>query len=330
MDAFEALLSTIPVCLPMVSRRFRLGELELEAHWTKDCELGRLIHRGHESCGAGDPHWRAAFVTCTVESVPSNIMNQRRKCYRGQRLLAGQYLGHNMGKPAIVCTSGQCEHIYVGENLDRLFWNLFLKFVLTIHHVPRGVLHLKAAAVRSGAQAILLVGRSGSGKSTLAIEMAKQGAELVSNTHCLVADRMVQGIVTAVRLRGEDGREEIVAPEQLGGVRWGFGWTELGAIVFTERVHGEGVDLRRVPRWEALTFANHFSAAVGNYDLKEDVADYCGSARETARFLRTERLLVERLVTLVPTFALKVGSSQQESARAVEAMKQAGIMAVGD
>src|SRR5260370_32437435 len=174
-----------------------------------------------------------------------------------------------------------------------LFWSFFLKYALTAHHLSVGVLHVKAAAVALGGRALLLIGRSHSGKTELALALARAGA-LLANTHCLVDDRLVEGVATAIRVR-DGGGERFLTPSELVDISWEPRPTPIGALAFLDPMRPAGwVD--ELSHAAALATAHEFAAAVNNWDLKEDLADMAGSLPAAAALFARERTLLESLV----------------------------------
>jgi hypothetical protein len=135
--------------------------------------------------------------------------------FRGQRFRGGFYLTHHFGPPATLISRGN-HHYVIGGDFDRIVWGWYVKFVLSIHSLRAGSLHLKAGCIGHDGEATLLVGRGGGGKTVLLTQMCGDGAEFISNTHVVVdGDGLVHGVPTALRVRDAPCFRELIRSGQL-------------------------------------------------------------------------------------------------------------------
>ncbi len=289
------------------ARIFRLGRLRLRVESNVLPLLSTYLHPRHAVMDeAAD--WRAAFVLARPEALSEALKGARARGYRSERLYAGHYLGHHWGPPVLELRSGARERAYIGEQVERVFWCFFLKYVLTAHHLPAGVLHLKAAAVEVGARGWLLLGRGGAGKTHAALALCRRGARLVSNTHCLLDGLRVYGLSTAVRLRAQDG--ERLVPAEKVPVRWADATVVRGLVFLDGRARAAAFQPLAAP--EAFAFALEFAAAVNNYDLKEDLADDAGDVAASAALFRREAELLRALVERVPCLTARLDLNRDD------------------
>jgi hypothetical protein len=231
--------------------------------------------------------------------------------YRADRLRKGYYLAHHFGPPAYLITRGHRYYLF-GRRLERIVWPYFVKHLLTIFGVDRGMVHLKAAAfVRSGA-ATLLVGRGGGGKTVFLSQACLAGASFVSNTHVLVSGRTVYGVPSALRVRpaacfdelissGRAGRhlddgEYRLDPTEVFGSVWP-GPATVRTICIVDYQPDRHRRLEEVSEADCLNFLSHFALAVPTYGLKDDVLAHLDG--DLDRYLAACRYMNAELEQLV-------------------------------
>jgi hypothetical protein len=291
---------------PLDRGSYQLGRLCLQIESNDLDQICSYLHPCHRVEGA-PIHWLATFIK-VPDGALEEIVEHRVRCYRSERLLAGHYLGHHIGKPAVLVKHSAKETMVVSADPGRIFWTFFLKFALTVHHLEQGMLHLKAAAVARAGRATLFVGRGGAGKSTIVRALCRRGAALVSNTHCLVGAGMVQGLATAVRARAGSSERFVSATDFVGS--WNVESHPIGSIVFLSG-KAPTFSVIRMPPLSAAVLAQQFAAAIGNYDLKEDVADYCGTLHRTAELLQRELALVRDHLERLPAALIELDADDE-------------------
>jgi hypothetical protein len=123
--------------------------------------------------------------------------------FRGQRFRSGFYLTHHFGAPATLITLGN-RHYIIGRDLGRIIWGWYTKYILTVHSLSVGSLHLKAGCFALDGAGTLLIGRGSGGKTVLLTQLCQEGATFVSNTHAIVDSQQVaNGVPTTLRVRDD-------------------------------------------------------------------------------------------------------------------------------
>ena len=105
--------------------------------------------------------------------------------FRGDRFRSGFYLTHHI-RPSATLISRGSRHYIIGRRLDRIIWSWYTKYILTIHSLRQGWLHVKAAAFALDGKGVLVIGRGSGGKTVLVTQMCTDGATFVSNTHVII------------------------------------------------------------------------------------------------------------------------------------------------
>ncbi|MFF2154596.1 hypothetical protein ACFVVQ_04715 [Paenibacillus chitinolyticus] len=217
--------------------------------------------------------------------------------YRSQMAQKGIYLGHHIGEPAQIASRGKEVSLRFRpdafEVYQKLFWSYAVKLILTVSALNAQALHLKASTLFWKGKAILLIGRGGSGKTTLARFLESIGFEFRGNTHALVKEGHVWAINTWRRLReGNTQQYEMFSIP-------GFYDAPLeGVFVVDHNTKGE-FTARVLDNTASSAFLTYFSAAAGNYDLKEDLTDLhhsLPSFEERIQYLKEEYSLIQQFV----------------------------------
>lgn len=205
--------------------------------------------------------------------------------YRGDRLRKGYYLAHHFGPPAYLITRGRRYYLF-GRQLERVVWPYFVKHLLTIFGVDRGMVHLKAAGFVRCGDATLLVGRGGGGKTVFLSQACLTGASFLANTHVLVNDRTVYGVPSMLRIRPGPCFDDLIssgrAGRHLDHGEYRLDPTEVFASDWTGRATVRNIcivdyqprrraRLEEVSEADCLTFLSHFALAIPTYGLKDDV-----------------------------------------------------------
>ena len=120
------------------------------------------------------------------------------------------------------------------------------------------------------------MGRGRSVKTEFVKTLCEHGAKMMGNTHALIKDGMAFGIKSNVRVR-TDGKEKYCL---FGGdlnIPHYSGWLPLGGLFWIQyRVDGNNI-ISRLDINEAFHNLRWFTEAIGNWEMKEDIADYFGS-----------------------------------------------------
>lgn len=196
--------------------------------------------------------------------------------YREKIMAKGLYLGHHFGEAAkyrmlddhnfAICHSDPCEIIrcYIS------------KYVLNIFALKQHILYLKGGAVEYKGRAFLILGRGGSGKTEMINTLCRNTARFISNTHLLIDSFKVKGINSIIRVR-KDGKDEFVSVAELHGENTCFDYTPICGIFWIKYKEGENGYIRELQPEELFYNMQFFSEATINWEMKEDIADYCKS-----------------------------------------------------
>ena len=200
------------------------------------------------------------------------------KTYRAVQMKKGLYLGHNMGNPCDLHIDRNNIFLYMKDsaNYEKVFWGFAIKYIFTMAALEKNVLHIKGLLLKDHREKLyLLLGKGQSGKTTLGIELEKKGYKVVSNTHCFVKGEYVWGINSWIRLRSGVSQKYLI-PSDTDEVLDGkiekcyvVDWNNQGEFKIDTSIS----DL------EKYLYIRNFVAAIGNYDLKEEVWDYTSQNR---------------------------------------------------
>ena len=194
--------------------------------------------------------------------------------YRAQQMKKGIYLGHNIGSPCKLHIDRNNIFVYMEEKdgYEKVFWSFVLKYILTDAGLKASVLHLKGMLLQGPkGDLIILLGKGQSGKTTLGMRLKKYGYNVVSNTHCMVKKNYVWGINSWVRIRNNKSQTYISACNNCNIELDGY--ISRCYVVFPNY---EGIlkKYESIDDKEKYLYIKNFSAAISNYDLKEEVWDY--------------------------------------------------------
>lgn len=194
--------------------------------------------------------------------------------YREKIMRQGLFRGHHFGQPAGLKHMDDYNIAISHPDPGKIIWCYLIKYLLTLHSVRRDMLHIKGGAVALNGKSFLILGRGGSGKTEIINELCKNGASFMGNTHLLVDDQFAYGIKSNIRVR-ENGRDIYVPVDQLHNGNVYGGWLPIGGILWVNyRTDGQTI-IKEIPVAEALPNLQWFAESVGNWELKEDIADYC-------------------------------------------------------
>jgi hypothetical protein len=217
------------------------------------------------------------------------IQAAQDKSYRGKRFAAGYYLTDHFGPPAHLVTQGTQIWLFA-RDFRPIIWPFVVKYLLTLHSIDQQMLHLKAAAIRLGNAATVLVGRGGSGKTVLLTQLCRSAAaNFLANTHLLISDRTVIPVASTVRVRNDGIFGRIIRDRNLPpAVKKGefladpvtdLGWQSGTAcpirnICLLDYRAPDRRAIRELDRSVLLDYMENFSLALNIYGLREDVLDY--------------------------------------------------------
>lgn len=217
------------------------------------------------------------------------IQSATDRTYRGGRFASGYYLTDHFGLPAHLVTRGRELWIYAQE-FKQILWPFVVKYLLTVHSIEVGSLHLKAAAVELNGAATLLVGRGGTGKTVMLTQMCiAGGARFLANTHILVRGTTLTPVLSAMRIRNDRVFGPLIVarglpPAVKNGDYLADPCTDLGWSVGSARqvqnillLDYQGPTrrmIKEVQREILYDYMENFSLAVNIYGLREDVLDY--------------------------------------------------------
>lgn len=199
--------------------------------------------------------------------------------YREKIMLKGLYLGHHFGESARLRVIDDYNIAISHSEPDEVIRWYVTKYVLNIFSLKENIMYLKGGAVEYKGKAFLILGRGGSGKTELIKELCKNSVKFISNTHLLVKteeEAKVKGINSNVRVR-KNGKDEFIPVYDLYGDNVCFDYTSIGGIFwFKYKIDGES-NIRELKPDEIFYNMQFFSEATINWEMKEDIADYCES-----------------------------------------------------
>lgn len=236
--------------------------------------------------------------------------------YREQIMLKGFYIGHHFGTPVYYKLFDDAM-VFVTTDPNRILWSFAVKYLLTVKSIQHGWLHLKAGAIEWNNKAILLLGRGGAGKTVLIEEMCKEKAKMVSNTHACVKGKLVTGIKTKIRYR-EKGKERFIDPHEWLKGKVSHSRLEISAIFWVKYRTDEEVNI--VPLNPNVLYHNakHFSEAICNWELKEDIVDYLnGDLLKVAQTMQNIDSCLKELCHTIPAYYLNVNIHNQKARESV-------------
>lgn len=240
------------------------------------------------------------------------------RTYRDKMLESGHYLGHHVGEE--LAMSIVDDNIYVlsasdnEESYKKFFWTYLIKLILTFDAINNDSLHLKGTAIVNPktSEAILIMGRGGSGKTTLCnniIELTDYF--LLSNTHLIVKDNKVWGINSWRRHRDEKHVDYYEKPNE----NYFGGPYKIKHVFFIDKNDNGVIESFELSSSTSLSCMNYFSAAISNYDLKEDIVDYLGNMNFDKKFafFEKERNLLEKFINTHKLFYLNYDNNLKDN-----------------
>ena len=214
------------------------------------------------------------FNVYLCEHRPSDLSSA--KTYREVAMRSGYYIGHHFGKPAYLKWIDEYNMVLICDDPGRIIWSYVIKIVLTLFSYKQNILHVKGSTVEYKNKVFLIMGRGRSGKTEFVKTLCEHGAKMMGNTHALIKDGMAFGIKSNVRVR-TDGKEKYCLCGGDLNIPHYSGWLPLGGLFWIQyRVDGNNI-ISRLDINEAFHNLRWFTEAIGNWEMKEDIADYFGS-----------------------------------------------------
>lgn len=217
------------------------------------------------------------------------------KSYREVVMHSGYYIGHHFGNPVYLKWIDDYNMVVICDNPGRIIWSYVVKVVLTLFSYKQNILHIKSSTVEYENKAFLIMGRGGSGKTEFIKTLCEHGAKLMGNTHALVKDNLAFGIKSNIRVR-TDGKEKYCSYDSDLNIPHFSGWLPIGGLFWVQyRLDGNN-NISKLPPTTAYQNLRWFTEAVGNWEMKEDIADYFNSDPILfAKFVSQNDKLVENL-----------------------------------
>lgn len=217
------------------------------------------------------------------------------RTYRGSSFLNGYYVTDHFGPPIYLVTRGN--HFYVfGEQLERVVWPYFVKYLLMLYTVQENLLHLKAAALVIEKTGTLLLGRGGAGKTVFLSQLCQHGAKFITNSHSIINESRVTGVASSLRIRPGPWYSDILkTANKKPALKPGEIIIDPDDVFEMNTKHSVEVknvciigfqqpgfhSIEKISQHDAYNYAEQFSLAINVYRLEEDLLDlYKGDYQE--------------------------------------------------
>lgn len=237
--------------------------------------------------------------------------------YREKIMQTGYYVGHHFGKPVFMNFLSDSKILLRCENPEKIIWCYVIKIVLTSVAHKRRMLHIKGSSFEYKGKAFLVLGRGGSGKTELLREMCKEGARLMGNTHVIIDGWKAIGVKSNIRIR-EFNSERYLNIDMQKEMPLYDGWADIGALLWVQyRSDGKNL-IDKLNSHVLYHNMRWFSEAVGNWELKEDIADSVESDPVLfARYMEELDNLVKQLSITQSAYYLNLDVRSYEGKRKV-------------
>lgn len=288
MTAFPGELAT--ACVPAFDATIDLGgcRVRIVSNVSDFPALRQFSRRARQTASTRAPDfelWCISLATAGLthgDVLPYTDLTARARGFR-----AGYYVTDHFGPPVQLVTQGRSLYVF-GEQLERIVWPYFVKFLLLRFALDRDLLYLKAGAFAIGSEATLVIGRGRAGKTVCLTQMCRAGARFVTNSHALLDGDRVCGVASSMRLRADPWIEALTAEADVqAALAEGevvldpadvFEFAEepslrVRNICFVEYAGPNVRIVEPLSREAAYLCAEQFALALNVYRLEEDLLD---------------------------------------------------------
>lgn len=293
-------MSAVPSSASAREMQLPLGRLRLECAKPGFFDVAVLDTLAYD-CLPGSKEFVISLDKCVSAEAPLG--------YRRAMFTRGIYLGHNVGPPGDVCTTSNGIVVKLASGdasaYRSVLWSYGVKAYLSIVASLERILHVKATTLlNTDGHALLLVGRGGGGKSTLGSHLTDLGFRMVGNTHALVKDGHVWAINSWRRVR--QGIKNVYLPPL---PKTSVGNGPLSGLIIVDHNRQDRFVCKQVRPEQALSYCMQFVAAIGAYDLKEDLIDVWSDWDTALQKLDSEKELMRELLETHPIYYLSADIS---------------------
>ena len=297
-------------------RRVQLGPMSIEIRSNETRFSALRYFAGSSAVEPTDSiHYTLNFCNLNVDAPwpLEQIEASQDAHYRARRFSAGYYITDHFGTPAHLFVRKR-EYWVFGDDFELVLWPYFVKLLLTLYSLDRGLLHLKAAAVSVNGAGTLLIGRGGGGKTVMVARLCEAGAHFISNTHTLIDQQSLIGVPAAMRVRNDALFGPIIAARRLEAnikpgeyvlnpltdLQWKSSATAPLRNICLADYRGPGVsEIREISPAVLFDYMDQFSLPLNVYGIKEDLLDHLGGnvnvfATHTSGMRNRLRMLTER------------------------------------
>lgn len=227
------------------------------------------------------------------------FLNIPTETYRENVMKNGFYIGHHFGSPSRIYEKDLNCFILQSDNSDRIIWSYITKYLLTIYCDQLNLLHLKAAAIEHDKRLFLVCGRGGHGKTVFVESICKDNKDVhyFSNTHVLVNESGYGiSIPSNIRYRQEYKKEKYIPSAIFHDIKILNDTFPIDGIFWIDYTDTKTSHVVTIDSKYVFAMMYHFSAAIGNWELKEDVCDYSdGFVTAAEMFIREHDRLLQLL-----------------------------------
>lgn len=244
------------------------------------CDLEIIVLKIHSHSS-----WNTKMVN-TIDHMPNqykpivniyichenDVIFDNPKTYRENTMHQGSYRGHHFGVSARLKFIDDSNIALFHPDPGKIIWCFVIKYVLTVYANKMNMLHIKGGAVAYKGKSFLILGRGGSGKTEVIKALCNNGATFMANTHLLINGGSVCGVKSNIRIRENDSDVYVSVNQQLNYNVYD-GWLPIGGV-FWVKYRTDGITLiENIPSNYAIPNLQWFTESIGNWEMKEDLAD---------------------------------------------------------